>query len=124
MLFKSHDGRGFVAGEIWLHADVGMPVSLIDSWELVSYSEVLGAAERRVATNPILVATEDILCTCIHCRCDPGVERTLVPWGLRSLRAGERGAPARHAPFLCGAGPPQRATPLAGGLHNMPIPLT
>jgi len=88
VLVRSEDGRNFVAGEVWVHADVcGELISVISLWSVIKYDRATSAAEWRALINPQVVSTHDILCATIFTHCRAGVVRTLVPYQFRSLEA-------------------------------------
>jgi hypothetical protein len=84
VLFKSHGGKPFEAGEIWRHLSVrGQVVSLISVWELQEYNVGMCSASWRSQECPMYIDTKDILCSLTFKRNSDGVVTTLIPYPYR-----------------------------------------
>ena len=84
VLVKSAERAGaMVAAEVWLHTSVDdVCMTLVNK-----LSPLAGPGEQRWDSSqhsPILVATEDILATCVHTALVAGNIRIVVPWRLRT----------------------------------------
>ena len=84
VLFKSHVGKPFEAGEIWRHFSVrGQVVSLISVWEMQEYNAGMCVASWRSQENPMYIDTNDILCSLTFQRSSHGIVTTLIPYPYR-----------------------------------------
>lgn len=84
VVYVSDAHGGFVAGQVWVHLDIGgTPMSVVSIWCFVAINKEHGTAEWRASDNPMMVRTCDILDVSIWTRLDSGNIRTLLPCHLR-----------------------------------------
>jgi len=87
VLIKSEDNLSFLAGEVWLTAEVhGVPVTLVSLWLPISYDKAACWAKWQQDSNPQLVETSDIMTAVQHTELGNGVVKTLIPLFMRQYK--------------------------------------
>ena len=85
VLVWGDDMRGFVAAEVWFHAEIANAeaVTLLSFWQLLNIDRNSGSAEWQTGHDPRIVATDDIITSVTYMHLRQGVEKTLLPSHLR-----------------------------------------